>query len=120
LPLVNVNRLQMQQVFMNLFFNAAEAMSEVADRPRKLMIQSSSGDGGLVIRVEDTGPGIMPKNKEHIFDMFFTTKQHGTGMGLSICRSVVEAHGGVIQVSPKVPFGTSFAISLPTKGMAQA
>jgi signal transduction histidine kinase len=120
LPLVNVNRLQMQQVFMNLFFNAAEAMSEVADRPRKLMIQSSGGVGGLVIRVEDTGPGIMPNNKDCIFDMFFTTKQHGAGMGLSICRSVVEAHGGVIQVSPKVPFGTSFEICLPTKGMAQA
>jgi signal transduction histidine kinase len=120
LPLVNVNRLQMQQVFMNLFFNAAEAMSEVADRPRKLLIQSSSGDSGLVIRVEDTGSGIMASNKEYIFDMFFTTKQHGAGMGLSICRSVVEAHGGNIQVSPKVPFGTSFEIRLPTKGMAHA
>jgi signal transduction histidine kinase len=120
LPLVNVNRLQMQQVFMNLFFNAAEAMSEVADRPRKLMIQSSSGDSGLVIRVEDTGSGIVGSNKDYIFDMFFTTKQHGAGMGLSICRSVVEAHGGMIQVSPKVPFGTSFEICLPTEGMAQA
>ena len=120
LPLVNVNRLQMQQVFINLFFNAAEAMSEVADRPRELTIQSSSGDGGLVIRVEDTGSGILAGNREDIFDAFFTTKQRGAGMGLSICRYVVQAHGGVIQVSPRVPFGTSFEISLPTQGVAQA
>jgi signal transduction histidine kinase len=120
LPPVNVNRLQMQQVFMNLFINAAEAMSDVADRPRERTIRSSRSSVGVLIRVEDVGSGITANVRERIFDAFFTTKKHGTGMGLSICRSVVQAHGGTIQVSPKEPFGTSFEICLPGGGTVQA
>ena len=113
LPLVTVNRMQMQQAFMNLFINAAEAMSDVTERPRQLTIRSSSGDVGLVVRVEDTGPSIQADEQERIFDPLFSAKTHGTGMGLSICRSVVLAHGGSIQMAPRTPFGASFEILLP-------
>lgn len=118
LPPIIVNPMQMQQVLMNLFINAAEAMSEVADRPRKLTIQSSRGDIGLIIRVEDTGPSIKELDQNRIFDPFFTTKEHGTGMGLSICRSVVLAHGGSIQMAPGTPFGVRFEICLPNRHAA--
>jgi signal transduction histidine kinase len=120
LPLVPVNRLQMQQVFLNLFLNAAEAMSGVSGRPRALTIRSSSGDVGLVIRVEDTGPSIAEADEDRIFDPFFTTKTHGTGMGLSICRSVVQAHGGSIQMAHRMPFGVCFEILLPAAGLTPA
>jgi len=118
LPLVAVNRMQMQQVFMNLFVNAAEAMSEVSSRPRQLTIRSSSGDIGLVVRVEDTGPSVAAEVEDKIFDPFFTTKTHGAGMGLSICRSVVQAHGGSIQMAAGNPFGARFEILLPNSRAA--
>ena len=118
LPPVAVNRMQMQQVFMNLFINAAEAMSGVNDRSRQLTIRSSSGEVGLIIRVEDTGPSIEESDRERIFEPFFTTKSQGTGMGLSICRSVMLAHGGSIRVAPRTPFGASFEILLPDAGLS--
>lgn len=113
LPLVAVNRMQMQQVFLNLFFNAAEAMGDVKNRARILMIRSSRGHDGIVIRVEDTGPSIAAKDQDRIFDPFFTTKDHGTGMGLSICRAVLQAHDGTIEATSGVAFGASFEIMLP-------
>jgi signal transduction histidine kinase len=118
LPPIAVNRLQMQQAFFNLFTNAAEAMSTVMDRPRVLTIRSSPGDHGLVIRVEDTGPGIAAADRDRIFDPFFTTKKHGTGLGLAICRSVIDAHGGWLRAGPKLPVGTVFEIYLPYNGGA--
>ncbi len=120
LPLVDVNRVQMQQVFMNLFINAAEAMSGVTGRTRQLTIRSTSGEIGLIVKVEDTGPSIGPADQERIFEPFFTTKSHGSGMVLSICRSVVLAHGGSIRVAPGVPFGASFEILLPDGRFAGA
>ena len=120
LPLFVINPLQMQQVLMNLFVNAAEAMSEVAGRPRKLTVNSSRNDAGLVIRVEDTGPSLNTSDQDHVFDPFFTTKKHGTGIGLSICRSIVDAHGGSIQMVPRTPFGASFEIFLPNSGTARS
>jgi signal transduction histidine kinase len=113
LPLCVINPTQMQQVLVNLFINAAEAMGEVAGRPRKLSVKSSSTGAGLIIRVEDTGPSIIASDRDRIFDPFFTTKKHGTGMGLSICRSILDAHGGSIQMVPGTPFGTRFEIYLP-------
>jgi len=113
LPLVSVNRLQMQQVFLNLFFNAVEAMSEMTERPRELTIRSRNGNAGLVIQVEDNGPSIAAGAGDKIFAPFFSTKKQGTGMGLSICRSVMQAHGGSIQVFSQAPFGVSFEILLP-------
>ena len=115
LPLTNVNPIQMQQVFLNLFVNAAEALGEIKDRPRSLTIGTSSGDIGIVIRVEDNGPSIKARDQGRVFDPFFTTKTHGVGMGLSICRSVLVAHGGSIEVGPAAPFGTSFEIFLPNE-----
>ena len=124
LPLLAVNRIQMQQALMNLIINAAEAMSGVAGRPRQLTIGSGHDEAGLVLRVEDTGPSIQPDADERIFDPFFTTKEKGTGMGLSICRSVVHAHGGTIRMTARTPFGACFEILLPgesaTGGPAQA
>jgi signal transduction histidine kinase len=109
----------MQQVFLNLFMNAADALSAVAGRPRYLRVQSSHGDIGIVIRVENNGPSINLDDEGQIFDPFFTTKERGMGMGLSICRSVLVAHGGTIQVEPVTPSGVSFEILLPSDGGAQ-
>ncbi|HET7083449.1 MAG TPA: ATP-binding protein [Rhizomicrobium sp.] len=119
LPPVLVNPVQMQQVFVNLFLNAVDAMSEVKQRPRLLAVQTSRGDAMAVVRVQDSGRGIRPDDLERVFDAFFTTKTHGAGIGLSICRSVVNAHGGTIQVSSQEPFGAIFEISLPA-GAVQA
>ena len=119
LPLVMVNPMQMQQVFLNLFMNAAEALGVVTGRPRNLGIQSSHGDVGIVIRVENNGPSLKLDDEDQIFDPFFTTKQRGMGMGLSICRSVLVAHGGTIEVEPGSPSGVSFEILLPKDGGAQ-
>ena len=113
LPPVEVNRMQMQQVFMNLFINAAEAMSAVTEDARRLTIRSARGEAGLFIQVADTGPSIGPADRDRIFEPFFTTKRHGAGMGLSICRSVVLAHGGAIRVAAGPPLGASFEIRLP-------
>jgi signal transduction histidine kinase len=118
LPRVTINPMQMQQVLMNLFMNAAEAMSEVAGRPRKLTVKSSSSGAGLIIRVEDTGPSLNMSDQDRIFDPFFTTKKHGTGIGLSICRSIVDAHGGSIQMVPGTPIGARFDIILPNPDTA--
>jgi signal transduction histidine kinase len=118
LPLAMANPMQMQQVFLNLFMNAADALSKVTGL-RRLRIQSSSGDVGIVIRVENNGPSIDLDDESQIFDPFFTTKERGMGMGLSICRSVLVAHGGTIQVEPLLPSGVSFEILLPNNGGAQ-
>jgi signal transduction histidine kinase len=118
LPVVIINPMQMQQVLMNLFINAAEAMSEVAGRPRELTVKSSSNGSGLIIRVEDTGPSLNASDQHRMFDPFFTTKKDGTGIGLSICRSIVDAHGGSIQMMPGTPFGAQFEIFLPSPDTA--
>jgi signal transduction histidine kinase len=120
LPPIDVNRLQMQQAFLNLFLNAAEAMSAVTDRPRMLTIRSAPGDNGLVIGVEDTGPGVAAVDQDRIFDAFFTTKKDGTGLGLSICRSVIDAHGGRLRAMPGAAAGARFEIYLPYCGGAEA
>jgi len=113
LPPIAVNRLQLQQVFYNLVMNAAEAMRQVVDRPRILTIRSASSGDGIVIRVEDTGPGIAAADRERIFETFYTTKHHGTGLGLAICRSVITAHGGQLRAVMGEPVGAVFEIQLP-------
>ena len=113
LPKVMGNRVQLQLVFRNLIVNAVEAMSSVTDRARVLHIISAITPSGVRIAVEDSGTGIDRESIDRIFDMFFTTKSHGMGMGLSICRSIIEAHGGKLSASPSYPYGSSFDVDLP-------
>jgi PAS domain S-box-containing protein len=114
LPPVVGERVQLQQVLLNLVMNAIEAMSAVNGRERELTIRAASTDAkNLEVIVEDTGCGIDPVDYDRIFNTFFTTKQHGMGMGLYICRSIVDAHGGKLWASPCSPFGTAFHMTLP-------
>jgi signal transduction histidine kinase len=114
LPRVLADRVQLQQVVMNLVMNAVEAMRQVIDRPRTMRVSSGRHDpAGLIIALEDCGTGIDPENLKRVFEPFFTTKPHGTGMGLSICRSIVEAHRGRLVASPARPHGMVFHVILP-------
>jgi signal transduction histidine kinase len=100
LPQISVSRVQLQQVIANLVMNAVDAMSTVANRARVLRVKTGVNESkpnetmSLLITVEDTGIGIDPNDFDRIFDPFYTTKSHGMGMGLSICRSIIEIHGG--------------------------
>jgi signal transduction histidine kinase len=115
LPPAQGDRVQLQQVVMNLILNGIEAMRAVQDRPRELRIRSRAGDANtLLVAVEDSGPGLDPAKSTRIFDPFFTTKPSGMGMGLSISRSIVEAHGGRLWASPRSPHGAVFQFSLPS------
>jgi signal transduction histidine kinase len=117
LPLVLGNRIQLQQVVLNLVRNAAEAMSSTTDRRRILQVTSEVNEAGdVVVGIRDTGPGIDPNNADRIFGPFFTTKPTGMGMGLSICRSIVESHGGRLSAVPNRPYGAFFQIILPLDG----
>ncbi|HXD15198.1 MAG TPA: GAF domain-containing protein [Xanthobacteraceae bacterium] len=114
LPQIFGNRIQLQQVIRNLAINAIEAMDINAERERVLRVKSAiDRPNGLLITVEDTGTGIDPQNVERVFDAMFTTKSDGMGMGLSICRSIIEAHHGRLWVSPGVPHGAVFQFVLP-------
>jgi signal transduction histidine kinase len=88
-------------------------MSSITERPRLLRVRSETKEFGIVITVEDSGGGIEPRNTGQIFDAFYTTKSHGMGIGLAICRSIIEAHGGRINVSPGNPNGCIFQVVLP-------
>jgi signal transduction histidine kinase len=115
LPPGLVNRVQLQQVIMNLIRNATDAMTGVVDRERSLRIRTEMDEfNNLLITVEDSGIGIDPKNIDRIFDAFFTTKPNGVGMGLAICRSIIESHGGRMAVSLGNPHGSIFKMLLPT------
>ena len=112
LPSIRGDHVQLRQVFLNLITNALDAMVEVIDRPRLLIIRCErEGDMG-VISVEDSGPGIGVKDPKRIFEAFFTTKPSGMGMGLFICRMIVEAHGGALKVESR-PGRTKFYVRLP-------
>jgi PAS domain S-box-containing protein len=116
LPPVHGHGGQLQQVILNIITNAADAMRAVTDRARVLHVKSAALESNrIMISLEDTGTGIESKDLERIFDAFFTTKPNGMGMGLAICRSIVEAHGGSLTVSPGVPHGSVFQIALPCR-----
>jgi len=108
------DRVQLQQVILNLVVNAIEAMQGAASKPRILSVSSAASEtlGGLVITVEDSGPGIDPDNADKIFEMFFTTKPKGMGIGLAMCRSIVESHGGRIELSQSPLGGCMFKVHL--------
>lgn len=113
--LVMADRLQLQQVLLNLIMNAVEAMGSMESRERSLLVKSElDGTDDMLITVEDTGPGIDPRDMDRIFDAFFTTKSHGMGLGLSICQSIVDSHGGRLWANKRVPHGTAFHIRLPS------
>jgi PAS domain S-box-containing protein len=115
LPQVMGDRVQLQQVMMNLMINSIDAM-KVVDGTRGLVIGSQRTENEqLQVSVSDTGVGLPPEQLDHIFDAFFTTKPHGTGMGLRICRSIVESHGGRLWAANNSPRGANFYVSLPTK-----
>jgi PAS domain S-box-containing protein len=114
LPRVLGDRVQLQQVILNLVMNGTEAMAGVEDRLRELTIRSQPHDGEHVtLAVHDTGVGIDPNHLDRLFNAFFTTKPGGMGMGLSISRSIVEAHGGRLWATPNAPHGATFHLSLP-------
>jgi len=115
LPYVEADRTQLQQVLMNLIMNAVEAMASLTDRERRLAVRSGVlDDKNIVIAIEDSGAGISLSDKDRIFDAFYTTKSEGMGMGLFICRSIVESHGGRLSASPGEHCGSVFQVVLPS------
>jgi len=114
IPLISAHKGQLQQVVLNIVTNAADSMLSIDNRERLLRVRSRPFDSnGVAVSVQDSGTGIDPENIDRIFDAFFSTKRNGMGMGLAICRSIVEAHGGNLSVSPGVPYGSVFHIVLP-------
>jgi C4-dicarboxylate-specific signal transduction histidine kinase len=114
LPEVLVDRVQLQQVVLNLVMNGIEAMATLSGRPRVLKLRAEQkGPANLTVTVEDAGTGIDRSIVGQIFEAFFTTKKHGIGMGLSICRSIAVAHGGQLSVSAGYPYGSVFRLELP-------
>jgi PAS domain S-box-containing protein len=114
LPAVLGDRVQLQQVLINLAINGMEAMASVTDRPRELLIRSQREPDQVLVMVQDSGTGIEPDDVDRVFDPFFTTKSSGMGMGLSISRSIVEAHGGRLWAGSHAGPGATFQFSLPT------
>jgi len=114
LPVVPADRVELQQVVINLVMNGIEAMQSVTDRPRELLIRSLQDETQQVlVSVTDCGVGISAENADRLFNAFFTTKTNGMGMGLSICRSIIEAHGGRLWASANLPHGATFQFTLP-------
>jgi C4-dicarboxylate-specific signal transduction histidine kinase len=119
LPFVQVDRVELQQVILNLSINAIEAMSGVGEGPRELLIKTAKDDpDAVLVSVQDSGPGLNPIDAERAFKAFYTTKPGGMGMGLSICHSIIEGYGGRIWATANTPRGASFHFSLPVHGVS--
>jgi PAS domain S-box-containing protein len=113
LPAVHGDRVQLQQVMLNLIVNAIEAMASIDEDARELAVSTASSPEGLLVAVADSGPGVAAEDRERIFGSFFTTKAAGVGIGLSICRSIIEAHGGRLWADAHPPHGAVFRFTLP-------
>jgi len=114
LPPPRGNRVEVQQVILNLILNAIEAMSGMSDEPRELEITTGQTEAGqILVAVRDSGPGLAPAIQEHLFKAFHTTKPNGLGLGLSICRSIIENHGGRLSATANAPRGVVFQFTLP-------
>jgi PAS domain S-box-containing protein len=113
LPRVQGDRVQLQQVLLNLIINAIEAMRDVGEEERELLISTRNEPDGVSVEVRDSGPGFAPAALERVFEAFYTTKPSGLGLGLSICRSIIEAHNGQLWASPNVPRGAIFGFIAP-------
>jgi PAS domain S-box-containing protein len=121
LPMILGDRVQLQQVLINLVINGIEAMQSVTDRPRELVIRSRLDETQLVlVSVTDCGVGVSAENADRLFNAFFTTKSNGMGMGLSICRSIMEAHGGRLWATTNIPHGATFQFTLPVSADASS
>jgi signal transduction histidine kinase len=127
LPLISADRIQLQQVLFNLLMNAIEAMNGVEEGPRELWVSSEKVTGisgrsenlaateWTLVAVRDSGPGLDAKSLDRLFDAFYTTKPHGLGMGLAICRSIIEAHGGQLWATTNGSRGAVFQFRLPIR-----
>jgi signal transduction histidine kinase len=104
---------QLEEVIVNLIQNAVDAMDSVDNDRRVLRVRTEHKGDAISVAIEDTGPGIDPKNSDNIFDAFFTTKPHGMGLGLAICRMIIERHKGQLAVSSANPHGALFRVMLP-------
>ena len=114
LPAIQADRVQLEQVILNLIMNAVEAMSGMGDGDRELSISTIRNTSNSVsVSVQDSGPGLDPKTMDRMFDAFFTTKSKGMGMGLAICHSIIETHGGRLWAGPNEPRGATFQFTLP-------
>jgi signal transduction histidine kinase len=114
LPLIQGDRVQLQQVILNLIINAVEALSGVGEGSRELLITTGKAEPeGVLVAVQDSGPGLTPASLEHLFEAFYTTKPGGLGMGLSVCRSIIEAHGGRLWATANVVQGAAFQFTVP-------
>src|SRR6266851_807712 len=113
LPRVQGDRVQLQQVLLNLTINAIEAMRDISEEERELHISSRSEPDGVSVEVRDSGPGFAPADLDRVFEAFYSTKPGGLGLGLSICRSIIEAHNGRVWASPNVPRGAIFSFIAP-------
>jgi C4-dicarboxylate-specific signal transduction histidine kinase len=121
LPAVKVDRVQLQQVLLNLVINALDAMSALTDRPRVVCIRARAPQlKSILVAVEDCGVGLEPEQAAQLFDAFYTTKPEGLGMGLSISRSIIEAHGGKLWATPNEGHGATFQFTLPIEEGAEA
>ena len=114
LPRIQGDRVQLQQVMLNLIVNAIQSMSGVEDGNRELLISTVSEPEGACVAVRDTGHGLRPESLPRLFEPFYTTKPDGMGMGLSICRSIIEAHGGRLWATGCEPRGALFQFTIPT------
>jgi C4-dicarboxylate-specific signal transduction histidine kinase len=119
LPQPLADRGQLYQVFVNLITNAIEAMGSVTDRARVLRVSSDviQESSDVAVTIEDSGTGIEGKNTDRIFEPFFTTKSTGTGIGLTICGSIIESHGGSLRTYANKPYGTIFQVTLPSSAL---
>jgi signal transduction histidine kinase len=113
LPRIQGDRVQLQQVMLNLILNGIQAMSDVAVEHCELGISTEDTEGGVRVRVQDSGPGLSSEKLERLFEPFYTTKPNGMGMGLLICRSIIEAHGGRLWAAGHASHGAVFQFEIP-------
>jgi len=114
LPFIHGDRVELQQVLLNLIINAVEAMRDMSEGPRDVLIMSAKTEAdGVLVSVRDSGPGLAPAIRDSLFKAFQTTKPSGLGLGLSICRSIIESHGGRLWASANAPRGAVFQFTLP-------